>query len=292
MSGPAEDEWRPEWMSAGVENLARASPAPSMLHRSKDFMLRNIGPSVLRRHISHFAQQALEIIYPPSCIACRRATMQAATLCPSCWTRMPFIERPWCERLGTPFAQDLGSGLISPEAFANPPVFRRARAVARFEDGPARDLVHNLKYGDRLELAASMAAWMARAGAELLGDADLVVPVPLHRRRLFSRRFNQAALLAQTVAAQAQKAFDPLALMRVKPTPPQVGLTRAQRADNVQGAFRVPEEARLRIYGKTVLLVDDVLTSGATTNAASRILLRAGAAEVDVLVFARVVRPA
>ncbi len=114
-------------------------------------------------------------------------------------------------------------------------------------------------------------------------------PRPLHRRRLFSRRFNQAAELARAVAQAGERPFDPLALVRVKPTLPQVGRTRAQRADNVQGVFRVPEDAKPRIHRKKIVLVDDVLTSGATTNAASRILLRGGAARVDVLVFARVV---
>lgn len=259
-----------------------------MLHRSKRFMLRNMAPKAWYRAARHVAQHVIEIVYPPSCISCQRAVQAAGLLCPHCWASMPFIERPYCERLGTPFAQHLGDGLISPEAFANPPVFHRARAVARYE-GPARELVHNLKYGDRLELAAPMAEWMARAGAELVAEADLIVPVPLHRRRFFQRRFNQAATLAQVIARRGGKPFDPFALARVKKTRPQVGLTRAQRADNLQGAFRAPEDARLRIGGRNILLVDDVLTTGATANAASRVLLRAGAARVDVIVFARVV---
>ena len=115
---------------------------------------------------------ALDLVYPPACIACRMAVTAPGTLCSDCWTQIRFIERPYCERLGTPFAQDLGAGLISPEAMANPPVFGRARAVALFEDGPARQLVHRLKYYDRTELAAPLGRWMARAGAELLAGAD------------------------------------------------------------------------------------------------------------------------
>jgi ComF family protein len=137
-----------------------------------------------------------------------------------------------------------------------------------------------------------MGAWMTRAGADLLADADLLVPVPLHRRRLLARRFNQAALLASVIARRSQVPWDAFALARVKPTPPQVGLSRVQRARNLQGALRVPEEARLRIEGRRVVLVDDVMTSGATTNAAARALLRGGATQVDVLVFARVVTEA
>jgi ComF family protein len=282
MSSGGSQEWLPEWLSgAGESAAARPENTQNRLARLRE---------KARGRIAQFGRQALEIVYPPSCIACRRATMHAGTLCAPCWGAMPFIERPYCERLGTPFAQDLGPGLISPEAFANPPVFNRARAVARYDEGPARDLVHNLKYGDRLELADAMGRWMARAGAELLADADLVVPIPLHRKRLFSRRFNQAALLAQVVAAQTGRTSDPFALARVKATTPQVGLTRAQRADNVQGAFRVPDEAKLRISRQKILLVDDVLTTGATLNAASRVLLRAGATRVDILVFARVVQ--
>ncbi len=209
---------------------------------------------------------------------------------PSCWGAVRFIEQPFCDRLGTPFAVDLGAeGLLSPDALANPPVYARARAVAHFDDGPARTLVHRLKYGDRLELARTMGGWMARAGGELLEQADVLVPVPLHRGRLARRRFNQAALLGARVSALTGVPLDAFALARVKPTPPQVGLTRPQRAANVQGAFRVLPEAGGLLQGKAVVLVDDVLTSGATINAAARALLRGGARRVDVLVFARVV---
>ena len=236
---------------------------------------------------AHFAAAALDTLYPPTCLACRAATAAHGALCPRCWSAMRFIERPFCERLGTPFEQDLGEGLISPQAMADPPVFARARAVARFEDGPARTLVHRLKYSDRSELARPIARWMARAGADILADADLVAPVPLHPLRLWRRRFNQAAMLAREVARDAGRPCDPGALLRVKATPSQVGLSRTQRAENMQGAFRVAERAQVR--GRNVVLIDDVLTSGATVNAAARALLRAGAGRVDVLVFARVV---
>jgi ComF family protein len=228
------------------------------------------------------------VVYPPGCIACQAATGEAQALCPACWARLGFIERPYCERLGTPFAVDLGAGLLSPAAIADPPVFGRARAVCRF-DGTARELVHKLKYGDRQELALSLGAMMAQAGRELLPDADRVVPVPLHRSRIWTRRFNQAAALAKVVARSARRPLAPAALARVKRTRQQVGLTRAQRAENLQGAFRVPPAERRGIEGRRILLVDDVLTTGATVNAAARALLRAGAIEVDVLTFARVV---
>jgi ComF family protein len=234
-----------------------------------------------------FADAALDALYPPTCLACRAATGAHGALCPLCWGAMRFIERPFCERLGTPFEQDLGAGLLSPQAIADPPAFARARAVARFEDGPARKLAHRLKYSDRSELARPIARWMARAGADILADADVIAPVPLHPMRLWRRRFNQAALLAREVARETGKPCDVGALLRVKATRSQVGLSRVQRAENVQGAFRIAEGAEVR--GRKVVLIDDVLTSGATLNAGARTLLRAGASRVDVLVFARVV---
>ncbi len=233
----------------------------------------------------------LGLVYPPTCVACGAATGEPHGLCAGCWRPMRFIERPYCERLGTPFPVDLGTGLLSPEAIAAPPVFERARACVRYDE-TARGLVHRLKYGDRLDVAEALGRMMAGAGAELLRDADVVVPVPLHRWRLWRRRFNQAMILARVAARGSGKPVDPFLLARVRRTRSQVGLTRGQRRENLQGAFRVPEEAKPRLKGRRVLLVDDVLTTGSTANAASRALLRGGAESVDVLAFARVVAEA
>jgi ComF family protein len=238
--------------------------------------------------ISRLCGALASVVFPPTCIGCGSATGEPHTLCAACWSEIRFIERPFCERLGTPFAVDLGMPLVSPAAIADPPVFTRARAVARYDD-TARKLVHRLKYSDRLDLARALGAMMARSGAELAAEADVVVPVPLHRLRLWWRRFNQSMELARVVAARHGRPCDPTLLFRVKRTAPQVGLSRNQRAENLQGAFRVPDNARPHLKGKRVLLVDDVLTTGATANAASRALLRGGAAAVDVLAFARVV---
>lgn len=237
-----------------------------------------------------FGARALDIVYPPVCIACRRATAGHFALCPECWTSVRFIERPFCERLGAPFDVDLGQpGLLSAEAIANPPVFFRARSVAKFDDGPARLIVHRLKYYDRLEIARPVGQWMARAGVDLLAEADALVPVPMHRLRLARRRHNQAAVLARAISRETGVPALMCALERVKPTPPQVGLSRAQRAVNMQGAFRIATEGKLQVLDRKIVLVDDVMTSGATANAAARALLRAGAKRVDVLTFARVV---
>src|SRR5215210_4812771 len=174
------------------------------------------------------------------------------------------------------------------ELIADPPAYERARAAVRYDD-VARTLVHALKYGDRLDLAPTMGRWMARAGRELISGADALLPVPLHWRRLWARRCNQSALLVKTISAETAVPVADMALRRVKATAQQVGLSKTARAENVQGAFRVAKERQHEVAGKRLIVVDDVLTSGATADACARALLRSGAASVDMLVFARVV---
>jgi ComF family protein len=232
---------------------------------------------------------AIDVALPQLCAACREP-VGGEGLCAACWARLTFIAPPYCERLGIPFPFDPGPGVLSMEAIADPPAYRRARAAVRYDD-VARKLVHAFKYGDRLDLAPIMGRWMANAGRELIAEADAIVPVPLHWRRQWMRRFNQSALLGEVVGKACGTAVAHAALKRVKATPQQVGLSQTQRADNVQGAFRVPAATKAEVAQRKLLLIDDVLTSGATVDACARALLRAGAAQVDVLVFARVVAP-
>lgn len=235
------------------------------------------------------ARFAFDVLLPPRCLCCQQRVASPGALCAPCWSAMHFIERPFCERLGLPFAYDLGPGVVCAEAREAPPGYDRARAAVIY-DAASRRLVHALKYRDRQEVAALMARLAARAGHDLLADADVLVPVPLHRGRLWRRRFNQAALLAGGIGREAGVATDLTALRRTRPTRRQVGLDARQRALNVRGAFTVASGATERIAGRRVILVDDVLTSGATAEAAAHALRKAGAARVDVLVFARVVK--
>src|SRR5215467_10289601 len=175
----------------------------------------------------------VDVALPQLCPTCREP-VHGAGLCPACWSKLSFIAPPYCERLGIPFPFDGGSGLLSMEAIANPPAYDRARAAVRYDD-VARKLVHALKYGDRLDLAPMMGRWMARAGRELLADADALVPVPLHWRRRWARRYNQSAALARTISAVCGVPVTHAGLKRVRATPQQVGRSRAERADNVQG---------------------------------------------------------
>ena len=232
-------------------------------------------------------RRSLDVALPRLCPSCRDLVTDNG-LCPLCWGKVAFIAPPYCPRLGIPFAYDPGPGILSMQAIADPPAFARARAAVRYDD-VARGLVHAFKYGDRIDLAPLLGGWMARAGAELLDGADALVPVPLHWRRLWTRRFNQSAALAAAISRTHGVAVAHAALRRVKATQQQVGLSRSERAGNVQGAFRVAPAAKAEVAGRRLILIDDVLTSGATADACARALLRAGAAQVDVLVLARVV---
>jgi ComF family protein len=230
---------------------------------------------------------AVDVALPQLCASCREP-VGSDGLCPACWSRISFIAPPYCERLGIPFSYDPGPGVLSMEAIADPPAYRRARAAVRFDD-VARALVHALKYGDRLDLAPMMGRWMATAGRSLTAEADALIPVPLHWRRYWARRFNQSALLAEAIATASGVPVVLGALKRVKATPQQVGLSQSARALNVQGAFQVSPAGKAAVAGRRLILVDDVITTGATVDACARVLLRAGAADVSVLAFARVV---
>ena len=226
----------------------------------------------------------------PALAALRRALAAPwpVTIFPEGTTGDEFIGDPLCNRLGIPLPYDAGPGALSVEALTSPPAFDRARAVASYR-GPARALVHALKFSDRLELADMMAGMMARSGGAIVQECEVVVPVPLHRWRLVGRRFNQSALLAAGVARRHALPHEPMALARTRSTRHQVGLSSAERRANVSRAFAVPEARTVSVAGRRVLLVDDVLTTGATVEACTRALRKAGATGVDVLVFARVV---
>src|SRR5262245_34096285 len=188
----------------------------------------------------------LDFALPQLCPSCREPISEGKGLCAPCWSKLSLIEPPYCMRLGIPFSYDPGPGLLSMEAIANPPAYNRARAVARCDD-VAGTLVHGLKYSDRLDLSPMMGRWMARAGHELLANADALVPLPLHWRRRWTRRYNQSAVLARTISAICGVPITHGGLKRIHATPQQVGRCRTERAANVQRAFLVPPEHRVEI---------------------------------------------
>jgi len=247
----------------------------------------SIRPSLWRPTLRAGLRWLSDVVFPPVCLSCRCGLTVHDALCAACWSRIDFIRPPLCDRLGLPLPYDTGGPMISAAAAADPPPYGRARAVAHYS-GAMRELVHDFKFSDAHAVRSVLSRLMADAGTVLLADAEVVVPVPLSRRRLLARRFNQAALLAQDVARGAGLAYEPLVLVRKRATPQQVGLTRAERALNVRGAFAVAPSWANRVAGRRVLLVDDVITTGATSAAATRALLRGGAAGVDVLALALV----
>lgn len=235
-------------------------------------------------------RRVIDWIVPPRCLGCAATVADPASLCAACWLKLNFIEEPRCGRLGIPFAYDQGDGVVSAAALADPPAWDEARAAVGYDEA-ARGLVQELKYRDRHEAAVLMTRLMRRAGDDVLGQADAVVPVPLHRWRLWRRRYNQSALLAQRIARASGCAFRPDLLERIRPTRPQVGLDIAARHSNVRRAFAVPSRSASHVYGKNIVLVDDVLTTGATAAACTGALRAAGAKRVAVLTFALVLEP-
>lgn len=228
----------------------------------------------------------LKSLYSPVCIHCRGAIDISNALCPQCWAQMKFIDKPYCYRLGIPLSYShFGDEEISLSAQMNPPFFRRSRSAVLF-DGIARDFIHKLKYGDHHFLVKGLSSMMIRAGTELLKDCDLIIPIPLHFYRQWKRRFNQAALLAHNISKQTSVPWNPLILKRIKNTKPHHSQSKDQRKKSLQGAYSVEEKYRPFIQGKNILLIDDVITSGATANSATATLLKYGAASVDILTFA------
>jgi ComF family protein len=244
----------------------------------------------IRGLIGQGLRRLADLIVPPQCLICRERVLEPGSLCGACWQKLVFIEEPCCDRLGVPFAYDQGESAVSAAAEADPPPWNRARAAVAFND-TARELIHALKYRDRHEAALIMARLMARAAQSILPNTHAVVPVPLHRRRLWRRRYNQSALLGRHLALLTGCRFAPEVLVRQRPTRQQVGLDHEERRKNVRRAFTVPAHMSPFVTGQNLLLVDDVLTTGATASAATEALRRAGARRVDVLTFALVLEP-
>jgi ComF family protein len=243
--------------------------------------------SALRRALAACA----DLIVPPCCLVCRSPLGAHHLLCAPCWRDVHFIRAPLCDVLGIPLPFDTGERMISAAAAAHPPAYDRARAVAHFS-GAMRTLIHQLKYADRHDARVLFARWLAEAGRELQIGIDVIVPVPLSRWRLLSRRFNQAAVLARELSRQTGLSLDLHLLQRSRSTKTQVGLTHDQRRRNVAGAFTVSRSQSAWLRGRNVLLIDDVITTGATVEACARVLKRAGAARVDVLALALVTNEA
>jgi len=287
-----------------VDLFARRAPAPAQpgaASASTSFRLpggsspaARRGPAVdasrsgLRAAADRLATAAAAFLYPPACISCRAEVMTPHGLCADCWGGTRFIDSPLCRRCGAP-VEGAEDAPFCDQCLGRPLSFDQARSALVY-DGVGRRLALRLKHGDRLDLARPAGRWMARVGAPLLAEADLVAPVPLHWTRLMRRRFNQAAELARwTVeAADRREALAPRLLRRTRRTPSQRGMDRGERIANLAGAFSVDPRVGTALRGATVVVVDDVHTTGATFSACAEALRAAGAARVHGLSLARV----
>ncbi|HAU29228.1 MAG TPA: amidophosphoribosyltransferase [Rhodospirillaceae bacterium] len=233
-----------------------------------------------------------DVVLPPLCLSCGDVLGDDGAICPACWSDLSFISRPFCDACGLPFESeakagaDDDGGLLCLACSRKMPPFSKARSVLRY-DGACRHLVHRFKYGDATHAAPHLGAFMARAASDLPLAGAVVVPVPLHRWRMVLRMYNQAALLGDVFARKTGLEMVPDLLVRHRATRTQVGLSRQERQNNLKGAFCIHPRRRSVLAGKTVVLVDDVMTTGTTMEECARVLLSAGAARVFVVTLAR-----
>lgn len=240
-------------------------------------------------NFARFWSGALDLILPPRCIGTGDIVDAPGMISPAFWSQLQFIEKPFCSCCGLPFNFDMAEGALCAGCMDEEPDFDQARAAVIYNDA-SRKAVLDFKYGDKMHAVKTFLPWMMRAGAETLAECDLMLPIPLHAKRLWQRRFNQSAVLAEALAELAEKPFLPDGLLRARYTSPQKGLSRKERNDNVKNAFAVNKSAAAQIAGKNILLIDDVFTSGATLNECARVLKKSGADKVFVLTIARVTR--
>jgi len=226
---------------------------------------------------------ALDLVFPPP----EGEGVGAHGLPPQAWSRIHFLDGPVCDGCGAPFEYDQGPGVRCPACMARPRAFDAARAACLYDE-VSRDPILKLKHADRTDLAPLFARWLSRAAADLLAEAEAIAPVPLHPLRLIKRRYNQAAEVARPLARLSGLPYLPDALVRRRATQSQGGKSGSGRRRNVAGAFHVPERRRALVEGRRILLVDDVMTTGATLEGCARALKQAGAVRVDVAVLARV----
>ena len=245
------------------------------------------GPLAAVRRLSRIA---LDALLPPQCLACGSIVNELGVLCAPCWEALVFLGPPQCVACGLPFAYPLGDGALCVACGRERPAYHRARAALAY-DGGSRSLVLSFKHGDRTDAAPAFGRWLVRAGGALVAEAEVVAPVPLHWTRMFARRYNQAALLADVVGRLGGTPVIPDLLVRRRRTRPLGRLGPAARRRVLNEAFALSPSRAAAIEGRRVLLVDDVLTTGTTVSVCARTLQDGGAGAVDVLTLARVVRP-
>lgn len=242
----------------------------------------------LPRNLIRLAYLALDQLLPPRCLKCGVSQQDSGRICAACWKELNFIQSPLCDCCGYPFENFGQDVALCAACQVKIPPFDRARAALRYDQG-SRAMILAFKHGDRTEYARFFAHLLLQAGQSLCSVGTIVAPVPLHRRRLGARRYNQAALMANIYAGKNHLDYWPDLLSRLKHTPPQQG-NFGRRSRNVAGVFKVRDKYQACLKGRNILLIDDVYTTGATAGACAKILKGKGAAKVDILTLARVAR--
>lgn len=232
-------------------------------------------------------RQSLDLLFPPQCGLCREIIADNGEICGDCWQKLNFISAPLCEVCGYPHEFDMGEGAQCAACMANPPQFHGHRSALYYDEHSKR-LVHDLKYYDKPIMVRRLGQWMAQAAAPWLElENAILVPIPIHRYRLWKRKYNQAALLAKTIAKHHAVEVELEGLLRVKNRPPQASLPRAKRLKNLGNAFAV--NPKMNIKNRPVILVDDVMTTGATVNACAKLLKKSGSGRIFCITLARTV---
>ncbi len=243
----------------------------------------------LRKQGAALLSKGLDLVLPPRCVVSGEIVEKQGMIAPSAWSKLDFIQAPFCDSCGFPFDFAVDAGSLCTACLDHPPPFDVARMALKYNDA-SRSLILGFKHGDQTHNVKAFTPWLLKAGVALMADADLLAPVPLHHWRMVARRYNQAALMAANVAKAAGKPCAPDLLRRVRATPSQGHLKAGERYKNVRGAFAVSPKYSQGIKGKTILLVDDVYTTGATLKECTKVLLNAGASKIYVLALARVVK--
>jgi len=239
--------------------------------------------------IKPITKKAIDIIFPPKCLSCKVYIESDGGLCHKCWEEIDFISSPQCYSCGTPFEIQTSNDNICGKCIATPPKYSMARSVLRYNEKSSK-LITNFKYYDSTHACHHFARWLSRTGEDMIADTDIITPVPLHKMRLLTRRYNQCALLCNSLSELTGKVTYNNLLIRHKNTKPQAGLEFNKRINNVKSAFKINPDLIEQINNKNILLIDDVMTTGSTIDSCTKTLLKSGARNVYVLTIAMTVK--
>lgn len=239
--------------------------------------------------LQNFVMKSVDTVLPPRCVVTGEMVDRQGMIHPQAWTQLDFITNPMCETCGFPFEFEVDEGSLCASCIDHPPPFESVRSALKYNEA-SRDMILGFKHADKTHSVLAFVPWMENAGAQMLAEADMLMPVPLHRWRLLSRRYNQAAIMVQALSKTTRIPAVLDGLKRVRATPSQGYLKAAERHKNVKHAFAVEPKRANEIQGKIIVLVDDVYTTGATTKECVKVLLKSGAVKVHILTLARVVR--